>query len=459
MTIQPQEIPSFAGDKNGRFAEGSILLPWETSASSQCQQSQTEINFWNNSCDLQLNNKRKSSNVSKGPSKKKRKRTKKSIDQPTNKKNSSGACSLTSKGFRRHYAEHNYHDYSQVRPSDVEPDASKGSRGGVHNPFPSVLHRMMEEADQQNFSEIISWQSHGRAFLIHEPKVFVSEVLPKYFKHSKLSSFQRQLSLYGFVRLTQDGSDRGAYYHECFLRGRSFLCNKIVRTRVKGTWVRTSSSPESEPNFYAMESVRDLDNHNDEGASSSSSSRDGEDQSSTSSSSSSSLDDSFHQVVQNHIGTALEICSSSELQHGSPKGLAEELYSDTRIRSNNNSFAVQESMIDIGGLMPPPALPKSIVTTCTTNYKFEDPPRTHTRARDLTSSFSPSKLVVPSNKSMTDFNNKPMSLLSTLGSSTSFSSSTFFAPIADDTELAQFLTDVDLDTDFDTDDVLQVLGV
>lgn len=45
---------------------------------------------------------------------------------------------------------------------------------------------------------------------------------------------------------------------ELFLRGRSFLCTKIQRTRVKGTWVRTSSSPESEPDFYAMDPVTAL---------------------------------------------------------------------------------------------------------------------------------------------------------------------------------------------------------
>lgn len=43
-----------------------------------------------------------------------------------------------------------------------------------------------------------------------------------------------------------------------FLRGRAFLCSKIQRTRIKGTWVRTSSSPESEPDFLSMDPVQDL---------------------------------------------------------------------------------------------------------------------------------------------------------------------------------------------------------
>jgi hypothetical protein len=170
-------------------------------------------------------------------------------------KQTSSSTTLTTKGFQRHFAKHNYHDYAKEEPTRLDLDNIKATRGGVQNPFPLVLHNMMEQAEEKGYSDIVSWQIHGRAFLIHKPKEFVAQVLPMFFKHSKLASFQRQLSLYGFIRLTHDGLDRGAYYHECFLRGRYFLSSKIVRTRVKGTWVRTSSSPESEPDFYTMEPV------------------------------------------------------------------------------------------------------------------------------------------------------------------------------------------------------------
>ena len=42
------------------------------------------------------------------------------------------------------------------------------------------------------------------------------------------------------------------YYHELFVRGRSDLCQLMQRTRVKGSWVRQSSSPDTEPDFSAM---------------------------------------------------------------------------------------------------------------------------------------------------------------------------------------------------------------
>ena len=70
----------------------------------------------------------------------------------------------------------------------------------------------------------------------------------RYFKQSKLTSFQRQVNLYGFRRLTA-GPDRGAYYHEYFLRGRSDLLKTLVRIRIKGTGFKSASSPATEPDF------------------------------------------------------------------------------------------------------------------------------------------------------------------------------------------------------------------
>ena len=74
-------------------------------------------------------------------------------------------------------------------------------------------------------------QPHGRCFVVHKPKEFVVEVMPTYFHQSKLTSFQRQLNLYGFTRITR-GPDRGGYYHELFLRHKMFLCKTMVRYRL-----------------------------------------------------------------------------------------------------------------------------------------------------------------------------------------------------------------------------------
>jgi hypothetical protein len=109
---------------------------------------------------------------------------------------------------------------------------------------------------------LYSWQIHGRCFIVHKPDKF-KEILPRYFKLSKIQSFQRQLNLYGFQRLTV-GADKGAYYHELFLRGRLDLVQKIPRAKVKGTKVRARSNPEEEPDFYTMRWVEDAQQGNSE---------------------------------------------------------------------------------------------------------------------------------------------------------------------------------------------------
>jgi len=81
--------------------------------------------------------------------------------------------------------------------------------------------------------------------------------MPRYFRQTKLTSFQRQLNLYGFRRITQ-GADAGAYYHELFLRGRPQLCMRMVRQKVKGTGHKQPTDVGSEPNFYSMPSLEDL---------------------------------------------------------------------------------------------------------------------------------------------------------------------------------------------------------
>lgn len=125
------------------------------------------------------------------------------------------------------------------------------AKGGVTTPFPWKLHIMLDAMCEAGDKSIVCWQPHGRAFMVHKPKDFVQEVMPHFFNQTKYASFQRQLNLYGFSRLTH-GPDKGAYYHNCFIRGKRHLCKGMIRQKIKGTKVRKSLSPEDEPNFYNM---------------------------------------------------------------------------------------------------------------------------------------------------------------------------------------------------------------
>lgn len=146
---------------------------------------------------------------------------------------------------KRRGVPHTYHDYACV-PDSVGFVRKK--TGGVTEPFPDKLHEMLSK---DVAPDVVGWLPHGRAFLVRKPKAFTTQIMPKYFRQSKLTSFQRQLNLYGFRRLTQ-GPDAGAYYHELFLRGRPQLCMRMVRQKVKGTGHKQPADAQSEPNFYVM---------------------------------------------------------------------------------------------------------------------------------------------------------------------------------------------------------------
>jgi len=111
-------------------------------------------------------------------------------------------------------------------------DGSRRMRGGVIEPFPEKLHRLLLEVEAAGRADVISFVANGRAFAIHKPDKFFKEIVPLYFRQSRLSSFKRQLNLYGF-ELINTGPARGGYYHELFVKDRPEMCRRMRRVAVK----------------------------------------------------------------------------------------------------------------------------------------------------------------------------------------------------------------------------------
>jgi hypothetical protein len=168
---------------------------------------------------------------------------------------------LTAKGDQRQYVRHSYNDRSNEVIDNLTTSDENTLRlyqeDSVGGPFPLKLQIVLKVTEKLGQQHIISWLPHGRSFMIHKPREFEEEVMGKFFKQTKLTSFRRQLNLYDFQRITH-GRDAGSYYHELFLRGRPLLAKRMVRRKVKGTKIRASSSPDEEPNFYSMTSMGGL---------------------------------------------------------------------------------------------------------------------------------------------------------------------------------------------------------
>jgi HSF-type DNA-binding len=127
--------------------------------------------------------------------------------------------------------------------------------------FPMKLHFMLENVSDPRCSQAIQWLPHGRASKVVDKERFETEILPHYMKgQNKLTSFQRQLNKYGFKRLNCTQTDRGAYYHECLLRGLPLLSRSIQLVRTTSVLDSPQPTPaqrildmQREPNFYRMD--------------------------------------------------------------------------------------------------------------------------------------------------------------------------------------------------------------
>jgi HSF-type DNA-binding len=83
---------------------------------------------------------------------------------------------------------------NSVSASEQDEFDKSIAKGGVTVPFPWKLHNMLDAMDSEGDHSIVQWQPHGRAFVVHDPKQFVSIIMPKYFNQTKVRLLSPGLS-------------------------------------------------------------------------------------------------------------------------------------------------------------------------------------------------------------------------------------------------------------------------
>uniref|UniRef100_M4BWS2 HSF-type DNA-binding domain-containing protein n=1 Tax=Hyaloperonospora arabidopsidis (strain Emoy2) TaxID=559515 RepID=M4BWS2_HYAAE len=94
-------------------------------------------------------------------------------------------------------------------------------------PFLKSLRRMLQEES----AAILRWTADGRAFEIHDMHAMMAHVLPKYFKHCKYTSFQRQLNYFSFRKWTKSKAIVCTFSNDFFLRDQPELAWQITRKK------------------------------------------------------------------------------------------------------------------------------------------------------------------------------------------------------------------------------------
>jgi len=102
--------------------------------------------------------------------------------------------------------------------------------------FLKKTYKMIDTCDQT----IAAWTPDGEMFVVKDPDLFATTIIPQYFDHNKFSSFARQLNFYGFRKMQSkpirnsdfdsNTAKHVTFFNENFKRGRCDLLKKIQRS-------------------------------------------------------------------------------------------------------------------------------------------------------------------------------------------------------------------------------------
>jgi len=117
--------------------------------------------------------------------------------------------------------------------------------------FPWKLHLLLERCEYEHNQKLsaaanegknpgsvidmpISWLPCGKAFKVHDKERFVKEIMPSFFGTQSFKTFQRNLNLWGFTRVSK-GPQKDVCSHPLFLKGFPAVCQSMKRIVLKGT--------------------------------------------------------------------------------------------------------------------------------------------------------------------------------------------------------------------------------
>jgi hypothetical protein len=115
--------------------------------------------------------------------------------------------------------------------------------------FPWKLHSLLETAAKEGFDHIVSWLDNNASFKVHDPALFVKDIMPRFFKRqSQYKSFQRQLNVWQFERLLgSKGPCNGGYFHVFFHRHDTSLFHRMTRSKLRNPPLSPSLESCQEP--------------------------------------------------------------------------------------------------------------------------------------------------------------------------------------------------------------------
>jgi len=110
-------------------------------------------------------------------------------------------------------------------PGEQDPNLGHGN---VH--VPPFLTKTYEMVNDPDTDDTIRW-SGDSSFVVCDPAKFAVTLLPCYFKHNNLSSFVRQLNIYGFRKVA--GSESWEFANMSFRRGNPSKLSEIKRRKAQ----------------------------------------------------------------------------------------------------------------------------------------------------------------------------------------------------------------------------------